>query len=403
MPRYTYTAKVQPHKTIQGDIEAESEQEAIHKLTQMGYFPISLQSENIASFGKEGAFGLRRVSHKELVLFTGQLSTLVDSGVNIINGLSIIYNQANNKYLKAVLSDITARIKDGNSLSDSMASHPYLFSELYSSMIRTGEASGNLRDILKRLADFLEKEEEFKSSVRASLTYPFFLLLVGALTVFVLLVFVIPRLVTMFEDMGQILPLPTKILINVSAILQGYWWFILTLISVFIFLLRRFSRKPQGRASLDRLKLKLPILGEITLKTDIARLMRTLSLLLSGGVPITPSLEISVSIVENQILKSEIREFKEKISSGSSLSDSLKKSIFFPEFVTNIIAIGEETGSLEKSLMRIAEDYEKEVDGILKALMRLIEPVIILVMGLIVGFIVLSMLLPIFQINLIVR
>jgi type II secretory pathway component PulF len=270
-------------------------------------------------------------------------------------------------------------------------------------MIRTGEASGNLNETLKRLADFLEREDEFKNSIRSALVYPFFVFVVGVLTVCVLLVFVIPRLVTMFEDMGQTLPLPTRILIGVSSFFHDYWWVILAAILLLVFFLRRLYRSPQGRLSLDKLRLKIVMLGPLTLKTEISRLMRALSLLISGGIPITSALDISATIVENRILRAELYKFKDEIKNGSNLSTSLKNSKFFPEFVTNIVAVGEETGGLPRPLMRIADDYERELDRTLKSLARLIEPVIILFVGLIVGFIVISMLLPIFQLNLIVR
>lgn len=402
MPRYVYIAKSQPHRTIQGDIEAQSEQDAVNKLTKMGYFPISVKSE-AAILARHDVLGLQKVLSKDIVLFTRQLSTLIESGVNIINGLDIISGQASNKYLKAILGDVITKIKDGKSLSECLAVHRRVFPDLYSSMIRTGEAGGNLGQTLKRLADFLEKEEEFKNSIRASLTYPIFVFSVGALTVLVLLVFVIPRLAAMFADMGQILPLPTRILIGASNFFQNYCWIITIKILIVLFLSRRISRMPQARLSLDRFKLKFAVFGQITLKTEISRLMRTLSLLLSSGIPITSSLEICVSVVENQILKSEVIKLKDQISSGSSLSASLGSSKLFGEFITSIVSIGEETGSLDKSLIRIADDYEREVDRTLKTLTRLLEPSVILIMGLIVGFIVLSMLLPIFQINLIVK
>lgn len=403
MPVYTYTAKSDPTKTIQGNIEAESEQDAINKITRLGFFPVSVKPEDLSLDKREGILRLRKVSNKDLLLFTSQLSTLIDSGVNIINGIKIISDQSHNRYLRTVLNDVIGKIKDGRSLSDSLATHPYLFSDLYTAMIHTGEASGNLRVVLKRLNEFFEREEEFKSSLRSSLAYPLFIFVVSILTVVVLLVFVIPRLATMFEDMGQVLPLPTRILIGISGVLRAYWWMVASAIAVMVFWLRRLYRTPQARIALDNFKLKIIIIGRIILKTEISRLVRTLALLLSSGVPITTSLDISVSIIGNEVLKTELRRFKEEIAAGSSLSGALKSSDFFPDFVTNIVAVGEEAGSLEKSLLRIADDYEKEVNDTLKGLTRMLEPVVILVMGLIVGFIVLSMLLPIFQINLIAK
>lgn len=402
MPRYTYLAKLNPQNTIQGEIEAETEQEAVNKLTAMGYFPISVSSKTL-SLEKTGIFSLSKVPRKDVVLFTRQLSSLIDSGINITNSLNMIAKQTNNRYLKMVLSDINAKIKDGKSFSESLESYPKLFPSLYSSTIRTGEASGNLNEILKRLSGFLEKGEEFRDSIRQALVYPFFILTVSIGTIFILLTFVVPRLITMFEDMGQVLPLPTRILISASGFVRTQGWIVIAFICAVIFLLRRFYGSVQGRIFFDRLRLRTVVLGQLILKTEISRLMRTLSLLLSSGVPITSSLEICSSIVENRILKAEIMRFKERISSGSSFSDSIKSSVFFPDFVTNIAAVGEETGRLDQALLRIALDYEKDVERKLSALTRLLEPVIILLMGLIVGFIVLSMLLPIFQINLIAR
>lgn len=402
MPKFTYTAKINPHKIIQGDIEAESKQDAVNKLINMQYFPIVVQAEHIA-LGKNDTRRLRKTLNRDAVIFTRQLATLTESGVNILNSLNIISSQTPSKYLKAIYSDIADKIKGGKSLSESLGTHPALFSNLYISMIHSGEVSGTLESALKRLADFLEKQEEFKNSIRAALVYPAFIFAVGTLTVIILLGFVIPRLVNMFEDMEQILPLPTAILINASGILRNYWWLIILVVFTFVFLWQRLHRSLQGKVWLDGLKLKLPVIKKIVLETEISRLMRTLSLLLSSGMAIIPSLDISTSVLENQILKFEMQKFKDQIAGGLSLSQSLGESKLFPIFVTNIIAVGEESGNLEKSLMRIADDYERQVDRILKNLSRLLEPVMILAMGLIVGFIVLSMLLPIFQINLIVR
>jgi len=402
MPTFNYTAKPTPDKITTGKIEAESQQDAINKLTVSGLYPISILPEDF-SLKKQAFLSFNKVSKKDLVLFTGQLSGLVDSGVNIVNALKIISGQSHNKNLKAIINDVISRIKDGSSLSDSLAAHNYLFSDLYSAVIRTGEASGNLKITLKGLAEFLEKEEEFKDSLISSLIYPAFVIFVGVMTVLGLLIFVIPRLVSMFEDMGQALPLPTRILINTSSFMRHYWWLIIVVVSLGIFFLRRFYRAPQARMSLDKFKLKLIIAGPLILKAQVSRMMRTLSLLLSSGIPISPSLEVSATVLDNQILRQEVQKFKEQISSGASLSSALKTSKFFPEFVVNVVSIGEESGSLDKALASIANDYEKEVDRVLKTLTRMTEPVIILVMGLIVGFIVLSMLLPIFQINLIAK
>lgn len=401
MPIYVYLAKTNPQNTIRGEIEAESDQEAINKIAQAGYFPISITLKNKNSRGSNKTF--KKISKHDIVLFIRQLSTLIDSGVPIVSGLNIVISQMPNLYLKEVLRDVVDRIKDGKSFSDSLATHSEVFPQLYTAIISSGEISGSLKITLTRLADFLEKEEEFRNSVRSALIYPAFVFCVGVLTVIVLIGFVIPRLVNMFEDMGQVLPLPTKILIETSVIFNKYWIMIVAFAAVIIFILRRQYLSSQGRLAWDKFKLKAAVLGEITLKTEISRLMRTLSLLLSGGLSVVPSLGVVSSIVGNRVLKLEVSQIKGDIMGGLSLSNSIKKCKLFPSFVINIVIIGEETGTLTKSLMRIADDYERDVDRSLKSLARMLEPIIILGVGFVVGFIVLAMLLPIFQINLIIR
>jgi general secretion pathway protein F len=402
MPKYSYTAKVKPALIIKGRIEAQSQQDAVNKLAKSGYFPISLQEEGIL-LQKPRFLIFQDISRKEIVFFTRQLSALVGSGVDILSSLNIISTQTSHKRFKAVLDDVLRQIKDGKPLSDSLAFHHNIFSGFYSSLIRCGEASGKLNKVLNDLADFLEKDEDFRESLRASLVYPVFVFSVGVITVIVLLAFVIPKLVTMFEDMGQLLPLPTRFLIAASEFLLHWWGVILALVIFLFFAFRRLSKNTQGKLSLDKFKLKLPVIGMIVKKAQVSRLMRTLSVLISSGIPITFALEIAESVVENQVLRLKVGKCREEIAKGLNLSATLKASRFFPEFVTNIISIGEEAGSLDRALMRIAQDYEKDVSVDLKSLTRLIEPVIILGIGALVAFIVLSMLLPIFQINLVVK
>jgi len=386
---------------MQSVIDVESEQAAINKLLEMGYFPVSVKPEN-SYLDKQKSY-FKKVSRKDLVIFTRQLSSLIESGVNILDSLNIVTNQTSNKYFKAVLTDVSVKIKDGKSLSESLNLYDNIFSNLYTSIIHSGEASGNLEKVIKSLAEFFEKDEEFRASLRASLTYPLFIAVVGVLTVSVLMGFVIPKLVTMFEDLGQALPIPTKILINVSVFFTHYWWIIFAVIFLVIFSLQRAVKTNQGKLFIDRFKLKIPMAGEIVLKSEIARLSRTLSLLISSGLAVVSALNVTIAIIGNQILKNELEKFKKQITDGLSFSKCLNGSKLFPSFVTNIVAVGEEGGSLEKSLMRVADEYERDVDRSLKAISRLIEPVIILVMGVVVGFIVLAMLLPIFQINLTAR
>lgn len=402
MPNYTYKAKSQPNKIIQGEIEADSQQDAIDKLVANHLFPISVNPESSSLEGRR-ITGFGKVSNKEIVFFTRQLSSLIGSGVNIINALNIVTNQSSSKSLKIILRDIIDKIKNGDSLSKSLQSYGMIFSPLYSAMVHIGESSGKLEDTFEKLAEFLENEQEFRDSLRASLTYPFFVLGVGILTIVALFIFVIPRLVGMFADMGQVLPLPTRILISISGFICNYWWLIILIVFSSVFLFKRTQSFWQGNILLDKLKLKIVFFGKIILKTEISRFTRVLSLLFSSGVPASSAFEISASILDNQVLKQEVEKFKERITQGVNLSTCFKDSEFFPEFVIGITAVGEETGALDKSLLRIANEYEKDVAENMRTVMQMLEPVIILGVGLVVGFIVLAMLLPIFQINFIVQ
>lgn len=402
MPKFIYTAKSSPAQLIRGEIEAETEAEAVERLAKQGRYPVSLKPQDLA-FQRKPFLGFKKISNSEITLFTRQLCELNESGVNVVKSLSIIANQIPNIYLKAVINDVLAKIKEGRSLSESLSAHPDVFPGMYTALVHSGEVGGTLEPTLKRLADFLENEEELKNSARSALIYPAFVFSVGVLTIIVLLTFVIPRLVSMFKDMGEVLPMPTRILISVSGFLRDYWLLILFVLIAGLLIFQKAVKNAKGKLAWDSFKLKTAVWGKIILKSELGRWMRTLSLMLSGGISIIAALDVSKSVVENEALKIEINNLIKQLASGVSLSAGLKSSGFFPDFVINIVGVGEDTGSMDKALFRVAENYEKSVARDLKTLTRLVEPVIILVMGLVVGFIVLSMLLPIFQINISAR
>jgi len=401
MPVFVYTAKPQPDKVLKGRIEAESRQDAIRKLTQQGCFPIDLEPERPAPSQRPHR-GLRRPSQREIALMTHQLSVLTESGINIINSLGMLSTQTKTPFFKNLLEDVMARVKNGCSLSEGFCAYPTVFPPVYVAMVHAGEVGGHIDTSMSRLSGFLEKEEEFKESLRGALVYPAFILSLSLVTVVVLLTFVIPRLAGIFEDMGQLLPLPTKMLMEISQGLGRYGWFLLAAGVFFFFLGRRVVLTAPGRLSFDRWKLKAPLWGDIALKTEVSRLLRTLSLLLSSGIPILSALDVAVCVVDNQVVRKDIEGVKVQISGGLSLSAAMAKSRLIPEFTLDVIRVGEESGVLEKALLRVADEYEREVDRALKTLVRLLEPSIILFMGVVVGFIVFSMLLPIFQINMVV-
>ncbi len=403
MPRYRYSAKSSSQETVQGLIDAETTQDAILQLTRTGYFPLTVDAADSSHLNNRQSMLKTKISRRELALFTRQLSSLTESGINIINGLIMVAKQMPNKGMQALLGEIIDKIKDGSSLAESLSFYPQAFPRLYTAMIHSGESGGKIEPVLRELSDYLEKEEEFKNAVWAALTYPLFVLIAGIASVTVLIGFVVPRLASMFTDMGESLPFPTRVVISFSQGIGKFGIIVAALFVVVIILWQRLRRTSRGRAVIDTLKIKIFLSGEVVLKTEISRLMRTLSLLLSSGMPITPSLEIASLVTDNAAISLHMQKVREQISKGANLSGSLKETKFFPDLVISIIAVGEETGALDKALLRVALNYERDVDVLLKTVVRLLEPSIILIMGLVVSFIVFSMLLPIFQINMLVK
>lgn len=406
MPRFFYKAKKGPRDVTEGIIDADSESQALSKIGALGLFPVFIKQEGKGTDAGRGASAARflgRIKTSDLSVFTRQLADLLESGMTIVNALDILSKQTENKKLKNIIAEVRDYIKSGNTLTAALNTYPNIFSPLYISMIHSGEASGTMENVLNRLADFLEEQEEFKTKVQAALAYPVLMASVGIATVIVLLVFVMPRVVGIFEDLGQQLPLITLALLAVSDFVRTYWYIAIALVLLFIFLLRQANRSPEGKAFIDRVKNNAPLLGALLKKTDIARFARTVGTLLNNGVTILQSLEIVEGIVSSDLAKKDIRATFVKVRDGASLAGALAAGTYFPLFVTNMIAVGEESGQLERALMKVADSYERETDKMIKIISSLLEPLMILAMGLVVGFIVISILLPIFQISLIAK
>lgn len=399
MPRFLYKAKKEPREIIERSIEAESQSVAIKKLTDKGLYPIWVKEESLTK-DKTKAAGLciQRIKPKDVANFTRQLSELLDSGLPLYESLNIIRTQIEQHQLEKIINLIQRNIKDGKSFSDSLGAHPHIFSNLYVNMVRSGETGGVLSEVLSNIADFLEKQEDIKSKITAALAYPILMAGVGLITIIILMTFVVPRLVNMLIDIGETLPLPTRILIGCSDFTKRYWIFVLVFIAVAVFFIKRTKA-----SSIDRLKLKIPLFGNLLKDTELARFSRTLSTLLKNGVPILHGLKISSDVVMNNLIREDILKLHADVKAGSSLAVAVSKRASFPKFVENMAAIGEKGGFLDQTLMKVAHRYEAEADRTIKILSSLLEPGIILVMGVIVGFIVISMLLPVFQISLTVH
>lgn len=411
MTKFSYTAKKDPQNTIQGMIEAESQDIAVDKINQMGYVPIRVvaveeestkeqQKAAVSAKGPRGIGLFRKVRSRELTVFMEQLASLVKSKVPLLEAIRVVHEQTENVNLKNIISDIQSEIRNGKSLARSLSKHPAVFSPLYVNMIESGETAGVLEETLNRLVEFRNKEEEINSKISSALAYPIFILVVGVVTIFVLFGFVIPKMSSLFNEIGQALPLPTKILLFLSQKTKAYWYWALAIFTLLILSLRKRRLTKKQKEYIDRLKIKLPLLGEVIKKSALARLSRTLAVLLANGIPLLWAIKITIPTVDNEIFKSELNSMYKDISEGTSLEQSIKKSVWFPRFVSNMLAVGEKGGNLEEALLEVANFYEREVDKATRIMTSLFEPAIILAMGLVVGFIVFAMFLPIFQINL---
>jgi general secretion pathway protein F len=405
MPVYEYHGLSAEGKKVKGIIDAPTPRMARTKLRSMTIFPVEIREETHIPQKAEDPLAkfFQRVRPQDVSLVTRQLSTLIEAGSPLVTALDAIIEQTDNHALKKVIAQVREEIKEGRSFADALEQHRKVFTDLYVNMIRAGEESGALEGVLLRLADFTENQILLRNRIRAALAYPIFMTIVGAGVMGFLLTFVIPTVSQVFKEMGHTLPLPTRILMGVSAVFKGYWWGIIGAGILSLVGVRRYLQTPEGALHWDRVKLRLPLFGGIILRGAVARFARTLATLLQGGLPILNSLEIAKTVVNNQLLAQAIEETKLEVREGGGIAPALKRSGLFPSIVTHMIATGEASGNLEKMLSKVADAYEAEVQTKVTALTSILEPAIILVMGLVVGFIVISILLPIFEMNQLVR
>jgi general secretion pathway protein F len=401
MPVYEYRGLSAEGKKVKGLIDAPSPRMARTKLRTQQIFPVDIREEISKTQVAEDPLAklVVRVRPQDVSILTRQLATLLEAGTPLVSALDAIIEQTDNHAVQKVITQIREEIKEGHSFADALDKHRKVFSDLYVNMIRTGEESGALEGVLLRLADFTENQILLKNRIRAALAYPIIMTIIGAGVMVFLLTFVIPTVTQVFEEMGQTLPLPTRILMAISNLFKGYWWVIIIGCILLIVGIRRYLQTPQGALNWDRIKLRLPLFGGISLRGAVARFARTLATLLQGGLPILNSLEIVKTVVNNQLLAQAIEETKAEVREGEGIAPSLKRSGLFPAIVTHMIATGEASGNLEEMLAKVADAYEAEVETKVTALTSLLEPLIILAMGVVVGFIVISILLPIFEMN----
>ncbi len=395
MGQYSYRAKAGPTEIKTGVITAENETVVIKKLRQEGLFPVSIIEVNAPVVKAVRS----KINPRDISEFTRQLANLIHAGFSLARALITLKEQAQHPGVKKLLQILAEKIEKGATFSDALSEYPENFSSFYLSMIKIGESAGTLDETLLRLADFREKEDELVSQVKAALTYPIFLFAVGILIFFVLFAFFIPRLVGIYDDFGQALPLLTQVTIAVSLFMSKFWWlFILAAGGLYIFL-RYYWKNEKNRLGLDTFILSVPWVKKIFQQIEVSRFAYALAMLLKSGVPVLESLGVVSLSVDNRLFRQKISSFKEKISKGQSLSSCLRAEKIFPAVLANMSAVGEEGGELTEMLFRIASSFETEVNRTVKTMVSLIEPMLIIFIGGIVVLIVFAILLPIFQLD----
>jgi general secretion pathway protein F len=408
MPVYEYTALDATGKNISGIVDAEGPMVARQKLRSSRVFPVSLKEVSEAPVRKSHwshslLSPFARIRPAELAMMTRQLATLVGAGFPLVSALDTLVTQTKSKTMNRVLARIKDTIVEGNSFAGALSLFPTTFSSLYINMVRAGETSGTLEIVLDRLADITERQQALKNRIRSALAYPILMSFIGAVVLFLLMAFIVPSITKIFSDMNQILPLPTVILIAVSGLFKSYWWLGALLGLGGLATFQVFRRTRSGRHSLDRALLRAPVFGSMKKKLAVSRFARTLGSLLENGVTLLSALEIVKNIVGNVQIADAVEEAANEVGKGQGLGTALSRSEFFPSLSIQMIQVGEKSGSLETMLDKIADVYENEVETTVMSMTALLEPVMILVMGVVVGFIVLSICLPIFQMNQLVR
>lgn len=404
MPVFAYKGLDPRGKGVAGLVDADSARMARQRLKADGIFPTELVEGRAKARAEARTVRLRgRIRPMDVALMTRQLATLVGAGLPMLECLGALVEQVENPRLKQVVADVRERVKEGNSLSESLKGHPKAFSELYVSMVAAGEASGTLGPMLVRLAEFAERQVALTGTVVATMTYPVVMVSIGFVILMLLMSFVVPRVTQVFAGTGNALPTPTVVLIAVSDAVRGYWWLLIPAGVAVGWAFRRWVSTEKGRLRYDRLTLGLPVVGKLVRMVAISRFTRTLSTLLAGGIPLLEALGITQRVVLNRVLSDAIGSASENIKEGESVAAPLAASGVFPPMVTHMIAVGEATGELETMLVKVAEAYDREVETTVGSLTSILSPVMILVMGSAVFAIVMAILLPIVELSGLVR
>jgi type IV pilus assembly protein PilC len=392
MPTFAYTAR-----TLSGDLksstmDANTREDVVAQLRRQKLIVVKVDEERGRKKGGGG-----KIKTRDIVIFTRQFATMINAGLPLVQALDILSKQSENKTLKEVTRQVVYDVESGHTVADALGKHPKAFSELYVNMVAAGEAGGILDTILGRLAIFMEKNDALVRKVKGAMIYPGVIISVAVIAITVLLVFVIPTFEQMFASVNLTLPLPTRVVIGMSRFLTGYWWAVLATLIGGVFMLRRYYATSSGKLAIDRLMLRLPVLGDVIRKSSVSRFTRTLGTLISSGVSILDGLEITAKTAGNRVIHDAIMASRSSIAGGDTIAAPLAKSEVFPPMVISMIAVGEQTGGLDEMLSKIADFYDEEVDAAVSALLSLLEPMMIVFLGVVVGGMVVAMYLPIFD------
>lgn len=405
MPKYAYEALDKGGKQVRGTIDASNEEIIIEKLRDMGYYPLRVtpsKEKSAANADISALPGLKwffhRVKTKHVMTFTRQLATLIDAGLPIMRSLTILNEQVESQIFKERIKAMKDDIESGSSLSDAMSKHPKVFDKLYVNMVRAGEIGGVLESVLRRIADFLEKREALKGKVKSAMMYPLVVSLLAVGIVTFILVTIIPKFEDIFKELGADLPLPTQILVDMSKLLMTKSPLVVACVIVFIVIIRQINKTSGGKHFFDRLILKLPVFGDLFKKIAITRFAGTLSTLINAGVPILQALDIVRDSSGNEVVARAMTKVYNSVKDGETIHEPLAECPVFPPLVVHMVAVGEETGAIDLMLLKVAEAYEREVDDTVNALTSILEPILIVFLGAIVGGIVICLYLPMFQI-----
>jgi len=403
MPDFTYRAKKGPEKIVEGVVEATTETVAIEKIHRMGYIPIHVHLAGGSYSRRASLFIFSGKKRKiQLIFFSQYLARFLDNGMSILRSLNILCDQQKDPEFHDALSSMMIQVRSGKSLSKAMESYPRYFSSLYISTIRAGERGGRLPECLRRLSEYLKKLDAVRTRVQQAMTYPTLLAVAGMGTIYYIVTYVVPKLAGVFDSMGQQLPLPTQLVINLGTFMNQYWILALFLPLLFLTALFQFFNRPMGKRFVDTMSLRLPLIGSFIFRIDFSRFCRTMEMSVSSGLSFLESIKMSMPTLSNSVLKNAVLGCYHRVQKGESFGRSLRSVPEVPFFVSDLIIVGEESGKVDYTFSELADVFEKETDEQIHFFVNLLEPLMILFVGGAVGFIVIAMLLPIFEINVMV-